>query len=60
MRSLRDKWYIFTEARQELAEHFGSKPPALGLQPPVEPSRTFNKASNSNEATVTDEMDVLA
>ena len=60
LRSLRDKWYIFTEARQELAEHFGSNSPALGLQPPVEPSRTFNKASNSNEATVTDEMDVLA
>ena len=36
LRSLRDKWYIFTEARQELAEYFGSRSRALGLLPPVE------------------------
>ena len=52
LRSLRDKWYIFTEARQELAEHFGSKSPGTRAAAPSgagASSRSFNK-SRSNKA----------
>ena len=52
--SLRDKWYIFTEARQELAEHFGSKSPGTRAPAPSgarASSRSFNKARPSQATT---------
>ena len=54
LRSLRDKWYIFTEARQELAEHFGSKSPGTRAPAPSgarASSRSFNKARPSQATT---------
>ena len=54
LRSLRDKWYIFTEAHQELAEHFGSRSPgtrAAASSGAGASSRTFNKARSNKAIT---------
>ena len=54
LRSLRDKWYIFTEARQELVEYIGSRPQgsrAAASSGAGASSRTVQKARSNMAIT---------